>query len=261
MKEKKEVEVQEKDNREGSELTRRQLLKMVAVGGAATTVGVSGCLEREEVMQPCPYCDQEFETETALRDHIETEHAGEISEYKKAKGYLVVDDEKCTECCSCMLACSLVHEGKSSLSNSRIQVLEDPFEGFPEDVTFGFCHQCDDPVCADSCPEEAIIVDEDHMNVRRVDQEKCTGCGICLEECYYKPENMVWNEEKQVAMKCDLCKNTPYWEHDKKEFACVEACPVNAIKFVEEPPSPSGPAGYYVNLRGEGWGELDLPTD
>lgn len=33
--------------------------------------------------------------------------------------------------------------------------------------------------CADSCPEEAITVDD----VARVDEDKCLECGICVDEC------------------------------------------------------------------------------
>ena len=29
-----------------------------------------------------------------------------------SKGYLVVDPKKCTGCCTCMIACSMVHEGE-----------------------------------------------------------------------------------------------------------------------------------------------------
>jgi hypothetical protein len=41
-----------------------------------------------------------------------------------SEGYLLVDTKKCQGCVSCMLACSLVHEGIASLSLARIQVLQ-----------------------------------------------------------------------------------------------------------------------------------------
>ena len=34
-------------------------------------------------------------------------------------------------------------------------------------------------ICADVCPEEAIVVDE----IAVIDPEKCTGCGACVDEC------------------------------------------------------------------------------
>lgn len=71
-----------------------------------------------------------------------------------SKGYLVVDPKKCTGCCSCMLACSLVHEGKSALSLARIQILDDAFGSFPTDIKIVMCQQCDNPECYLACPLE-----------------------------------------------------------------------------------------------------------
>jgi Fe-S-cluster-containing hydrogenase component 2 len=44
------------------------------------------------------------------------------SKFSPSKGYLVVDPKKCAGRIACMLACSMVHEGKSAPSLSRIQV-------------------------------------------------------------------------------------------------------------------------------------------
>ena len=44
----------------------------------------------------------------------------------------------------------------------------------------------------------------------------------------------IWNAEKQVAFKCDLCLNTPYWSEQGGPFgkqACVETCPTKVRVF------------------------------
>ena len=46
----------------------------------------------------------------------------------------------------------------------------------------------------------------------------------------------------------------------KGEQACVEVCPVHAIKFTSKVPEQTN-AGYDVNLRDESWGRLGYPTD
>ncbi|MDI6872594.1 MAG: twin-arginine translocation signal domain-containing protein, partial [Bacillota bacterium] len=69
-------------------------------------------------------------------------------------GYLLVDTKKCAGCVSCMLACSLVHEGKENLSLSRIQVLQNPFGRYPEDVSQEQCRQCSYPACVEACPHK-----------------------------------------------------------------------------------------------------------
>lgn len=94
-------------------------------------------------------------------------------------GYLLVDIKKCQGCASCMLACSLVHEGVESLSLSRIQIIQNSFEAFPDDVTVEQCRQCVDPACVEACPEDALTANARFGHVRMVDFEKCTGCGVC----------------------------------------------------------------------------------
>jgi protein NrfC len=180
-----------------------------------------------------------------------------------SEGYLLVDTKKCQGCMSCMLACSLVHEGEENLSLARIQIIQNPFGKFPEDLTVEQCRQCVDPACVEACPEEALQIDTEHGNVRRVDLEKCIGCLSCVEACPFEPSRAIWNPEENYAQICDLCLNAQFWDEtggpDGKQ-ACVELCPVAAIKFTKEIPDQVGDAGYKVNLRGQGWRKLGYPT-
>ena len=184
--------------------------------------------------------------------------------YPLSEGYLVVDTTECSGCQSCMMACSLVHEGEASLSLSRIQVIRNPLGRFPEDISQEVCRQCVDPLCVQVCPTDACHVDTANGNVRVIDESKCIGCKLCLDACPFMPHRTIWNQKKGVATKCDLCINTPYWNEtggpDGKQ-ACVEACPMKAIKLVTEVPMQLGTAGYDVNLRNEHWGHLGLPMD
>lgn len=67
-----------------------------------------------------------------------------------SKGYLLVDTKKCQGCMTCMLACSLVHEGFESLFLARIQIVQNPFASFPNDINAapdkGSCWVATDPV-------------------------------------------------------------------------------------------------------------------
>jgi len=176
-----------------------------------------------------------------------------------SKGYLVFDPKKCAGCCSCMLACSLVHEGESDFSLSRIQILDDAFGAFPTDLEIAICQQCDNPECYFACPlkDEALCIDQ-KTGVRYIHEDACTGCGLCVEACPFAPSRISFDPDRNIAVKCDLCQNTPYWD-SQGEQACIEVCPVKAINFTTV--KPVGYSGYRVNLRGEGWAELDLPTD
>ncbi len=181
-----------------------------------------------------------------------------------SEGYLLVDTKKCAGCVSCMLACSLVHEGKENLSLSRIQVLQNPFGRFPEDITQEQCRQCTYPACVQSCPTGALKADSKNGNVRLVEEKKCIGCERCVEACPHTPSRAIWNYEKKYSQKCDLCAKAPYWNEKggpAGKQACVEVCPMGAIKFTQEIPVQTGDAGYDVNLRGASWKQLGLPTD
>ncbi|MCJ7832951.1 MAG: 4Fe-4S dicluster domain-containing protein, partial [Deltaproteobacteria bacterium] len=110
-----------------------------------------------------------------------------VSGIPASDGYLLVDIKKCQGCVSCMLACSLVHEGVESLSLSRIQILQNPFKAFPGDITIEQCRQCVDPECVKACPADALKANPKYGNVRMVDRNKCIGCGACFEACPFKP--------------------------------------------------------------------------
>lgn len=186
-------------------------------------------------------------------------------------GYLLVDVEKCQGCISCMLACSLVHEGAVSPSFSRIQILQDSFGKFPDDLTIEQCRQCEDPLCVTACPEKALTANREFGHVRMVDKKRCTGCGSCFKACPHTPARLSILEDKCFngelkSFKCDLCANAPYhWDEkgggpDGKQ-ACVEVCPVGAIAFTTALPAQEGKSGYNVNLRDENWTRLGYPRD
>ncbi|MFC2142584.1 4Fe-4S dicluster domain-containing protein [Acidobacteriota bacterium] len=181
-----------------------------------------------------------------------------------SEGYLLVDIKKCQGCLSCMLACSLVHEGDESLSLSRIQVLQNSFQKWPDDIMIEQCRQCVEPSCVEACPEGALMADPEHGNVRRVCREKCIGCMACIEACPYLPSRTVWNFEEDHAQKCDLCAEAPFWVEKggpEGKQACVEICSLGAIRFTNEIPQQEGDEGYKVNLRGKNWRRLGYPID
>lgn len=182
-----------------------------------------------------------------------------------AEGYIVVDTKKCAGCYSCMLMCSLVHHGKENLSLSRIQVDNDPYGHFPDDLAQYQCRQCPYPACVEACPTGANHIDTANGNIRTVDASKCIGCERCINACPFTPSRVQWNYEEKHAQKCDLCQNTPYWS-EKGGFegkqACVESCPMKAVKLVHTTPDQGGNAGYQLNMRtSEGWGKLGFPID
>jgi protein NrfC len=187
-----------------------------------------------------------------------------VQAYPASKGYLVYDSKKCTGCTTCMLSCSLTHYGEQNLSLARIQIMQDSFGKFPYDLETAVCRQCKYPPCVQSCPVQACFVDEANGNVRRIDTDKCIGCKTCLKMCPQQPHRTVWNHKISKSTKCDLCLDTPYWNEKGGiggKQACVESCPMKAIRFVTEMPDQKETEGYNVNLRNEHWLKLGLVDD
>jgi len=227
----------QKDRKEiktAGEISRRDFLKFSGI--VVIGVGVGGC----------------------------TVYNGEVED---SQGYLLVDTKKCQGCLTCMLACSLVHEGFESLSLARIQVVQNPFMHFPDDINIAQCRQCVDPACIEACPTRALYADEENGYVRTVNEKKCIGrlgCRACVTACSYEPGRSIWNFQKNHAQTCDLCANTSFWNEQggpEGKQACVTVCPMKAIKFTTEIPEQLGDDGYNVNLRDEIWQSLGYPTD
>ena len=123
---------------------------------------------------------------------------------KGKEGHLLIDKNKCQGCVTCMLVCSLVHEGKENLSMSRIQVVQSSFEKYPHDI------------------------------------------------------------ETRQADSCDLCLDTPFWDEqggvDGKQ-ACVEACPLGAVRLSTDTSGNLEDSKNEINFRGIGWKKIGYPVD
>ncbi len=178
--------------------------------------------------------------------------AAKENEYPLSTMYLVYDSKHCAGCYGCMLACSLVHEGETNLSLSRIQVHRAVLAQYPLDITMNVCRQCPDPLCVANCPTGAAHVSAENGNIRMIDSEKCIGCRTCIKSCPFIPHRPIWNPTTKKATKCDMCVDTPYY--NKKggpsgSQACVEVCPANAVKLVAELPLQTDISGYDRNLQ------------
>lgn len=184
-----------------------------------------------------------------------------------SSGYLLVDTKKCQGCMSCMIVCSLVHEGEANPSLARIQVIQSPFACWPSDLTIEQCRQCVEAACVAACPQGAIVADKRYGYVRIVHSKRCNGCGACQQACPFIPSRVFLHHhpKSEVAKKCDLCAEAPYrWFQNggaAGRQACVEVCPVGAISFTSEIPPQQGEVGYKVNLRDERWSALGYPKD
>ena len=131
---------------------------------------------------------------------------------------LVANPDACTGCRTCETVCSLSKTGAILPEMARLHIERKPFEGkFIQHV----CHQCSIPYCLRACPDDAIGISEKNGTVL-IDRKACTGCGLCKDAC---PFGMIlFDEEKEKALKCDLCGGKPM---------CEKACPMNALGIAQ----------------------------
>lgn len=184
-----------------------------------------------------------------------------------AEGFLLVDMKKCQGCGTCMMACSVAHTGEVSYTQSRIQIQQDSFADWPNDIHMAQCHQCPGAPCVTVCPVTPVKANKPNPkfgNVRMIDPALCIGCQMCIGACPFVPSRIQWNDRIGKSQKCDLCVDTPYLGAKGGPGgvqACVQSCPVDAIAFTPKMPEVNTDEAFTTNLRGPVWKKLGMTAD
>ncbi|MGM0603812.1 MAG: 4Fe-4S dicluster domain-containing protein [Bacillota bacterium] len=130
---------------------------------------------------------------------------------------IVIEPEKCTGCRDCELVCSMTKTGEFNPMRSLIKAVYFPEEMVTVPLT---CLQCEDPLCMDVCPANAISRNEAGAVV--INEDRCIGCHMCVSVC---PVGAIKDVPgRGVVTKCDLCEGEP---------ACVEICAAGALSYEE----------------------------
>ena len=122
---------------------------------------------------------------------------------------MLVDIRRCIGCQACTVSCSV---------DTKVQGAPPAMVSLPR-----LCNHCDNPPCVPVCPVQATFQRTD--GVVLVDNERCVGCGYCVQACPYDARFI--NHETQTADKCTFC------EHRLEAGllpACVESCVGGARK-------------------------------
>jgi Fe-S-cluster-containing dehydrogenase component len=145
---------------------------------------------------------------------------------------VVIDHKLCWGCRTCEVACK--QENRAAEGVKLISVQEDGPRRVDDPSEFVFqvnlCRHCEEPPCAEACPEEAICKRDDGIVV--MDYDLCSGCRACIDECPY--DAITFDDDKDIAQKCNLC-------HHRVDHGLIPACADNVclahcihFKSVEE---------------------------
>ena len=129
--------------------------------------------------------------------------------------YVNCDNEKCVGCDICEYACSFEKEKVFNPLKSRIRSVRIG-QTFNTAVT---CKGCIDVPCTVACPEKALMRSSETGAIM-VDEEKCNGCGWCIEACEYGAVTM--HPDKRKVIICDTCGGDP---------KCIPLCPESALSL------------------------------
>jgi DMSO reductase iron-sulfur subunit len=138
----------------------------------------------------------------------------------------VFDQNKCTGCQACQLACVIENELEPDASWRQINTFnERHYPGAPLFHISLACNHCADPACMSACPALAYSKDSETGAVL-VDQDKCIGCRYCTWACPYDAPK--FDRAQGVISKCTFCNDRI---RRGSQPACVELCPTGALTF------------------------------
>lgn len=153
---------------------------------------------------------------------------------------VLANPDKCIGCKKCEIACVSAHinisfkeaKKRGLPTISRIKVVKVDNVKYPIQ-----CRHCEDAPCAHACPFGAI---QQLDGLVSVNETLCVGCKMCVMACPFGAIEVGVEGEtaftgrtnKGSAKKCDMCQA---WRADtgKEVCACVEACPKQALQYVE----------------------------
>jgi TPP-dependent indolepyruvate ferredoxin oxidoreductase alpha subunit len=129
--------------------------------------------------------------------------------------FIDCNPKKCNGCVVCEYVCSMEKEATFNPVKSRIRAVR-------LDTVSNMalaCRACEDAPCVSACPKDALRQSAKGRTIV-VDEEKCNGCGWCIEACKYGAITL--HPETLKALVCDTCDGEP---------ACIQWCPESALSL------------------------------
>lgn len=144
-----------------------------------------------------------------------------MAQYYTLQQEFFVDVQRCIGCKACEAACA---ECETNGEESMIHV-NYVDRAHTIQTTVQVCMHCENPLCANVCPADAISKDEFGV-VHSANTSRCIGCSNCVMACPFGvPKKM---EQYDLMMKCNMC-------YDRtsvgKKPMCATVCPSGALWY------------------------------
>src|SRR6185312_6841300 len=122
-----------------------------------------------------------------------------------------IDHSRCIGCKACVQACEEcdTHRGVSMIHLETIMRV-DSVQTAPQ-----VCMHCEDPICAQVCPADAIKKTEDGVVLSSL-KPRCIGCSNCVLACPFGVPK--YRVEINQMMKCDMCYDRN--QHWQASYVC-----------------------------------------
>ena len=123
--------------------------------------------------------------------------------------------KKCNGCVVCEYACSMEKEATFNPVKSRIRAVR---LNTVSNIAMT-CRTCEEAPCVLACPKDALLQSTEDKTIT-VNEEKCDGCGWCIQACKYGAITL--HPSTRKALVCDTCNGEP---------VCVQWCPESALSL------------------------------
>jgi Fe-S-cluster-containing dehydrogenase component len=148
-----------------------------------------------------------------------------------------IDYSRCIGCEACVNACAEcdTHRGTSMIHLETIE-RRDSVQTAPQ-----ICMHCEDPICAQVCPADAIKKTPDGV-VQSSLKPRCIGCSNCVLSCPFGvPKYMSGIDQ---MMKCDMCYDR---SSVGKKPMCATVCPSGALTYTSMEEIQRTRQGIHIN--------------